>query len=115
MTSTATSEAGEQGQVSNNLMRSSISFFHIVFMVTAAAAPLVVVSLYIPISLAAGAGMATALTYATTTVILLIFSIGFAQMAKRITSAGASIPSPQQGSGALSGLAWASQFWRATA
>ena len=105
MTSTSTSEAGEQAQASTNLLRSSISFFHIVFMVTAAAAPLVVVSLYIPISLSAGAGMATALTYATTTAILLIFSIGFAQMAKRITSAGAFYTFTSAGLGRPAGLA----------
>lgn len=50
------------GSVSTQLLRSSINFLHIVLMVTAAAAPLVVASTYIPISMAAGAGMATALT-----------------------------------------------------
>ena len=103
MTSTPTS-AGERGQTSNGLLQSSISFFHIVFMVTAAAAPLVVVSLYIPISLNAGAGMATALTYAATTTILLIFSVGFAQMAKRITSAGAFYTFTTHGLGRPAGL-----------
>lgn len=73
-------------------------------MVTAAAAPLVVVSLYIPISLNAGAGMATALTYATTTAILVIFSVGFAQMAKRITSAGAFYTFTTHGLGRPTGL-----------
>ena len=92
------------GSASTQLLRSSISFFHIVFMVTAAAAPLVVVSLYIPISLSAGAGMATALTYAATTAILLIFSVGFAQMAKRITSAGAFYTFTSAGLGRPAGL-----------
>lgn len=92
-------------QVSNGLLRSSITFFHIVFMVTAAAAPLVVVSAYIPISLSVGAGMSTALTYAATTVILLIFAVGFAQMAKRITSAGAFYTFATQGLGRPAGLA----------
>lgn len=58
-------------------------------MVTAAAAPLVVASAYIPISLSSGAGKSIALTYAAATSILVIFTVGFAQMAKRITSAGA--------------------------
>lgn len=89
---------------STALLHSSISFFHIVFMVTAAAAPLVVVSLYIPISLSAGAGMATALTYAATTTILVIFAIGFAQMAKRITSAGAFYTFTTAGLGRPAGL-----------
>lgn len=92
------------GSVSTQLLRSSINFLHIVLMVTAAAAPLVVASTYIPISMAAGAGMATALTYAATTAILLIFSVGFAQMAKRITSAGAFYTFSAQGLGRPMGL-----------
>lgn len=87
-TSSAQSDRSTPGG-SGHLLRSSINFLQIVLMVTAAAAPLVVASTYIPISMAAGSGMSTALTYATTTVILLVFSVGFAQMAKRITSAGA--------------------------
>lgn len=90
---------------STQLLRSSITFFHIVFMVTAAAAPLVVVSAYIPISMAVGAGTATTLTYAVTTAILLVFAIGFAQMAKRITSAGAFYTFATQGLGRPIGLA----------
>ncbi|MCZ7497374.1 APC family permease [Agrobacterium rhizogenes] len=99
------SHAGNPQSASNSLLRSSISFFHIVFMVTAAAAPLVVVSAYIPISLAGGAGMSVALTYAATTFILLIFTVGFAQMAKRITSAGAFYTFATQGLGRPVGLA----------
>lgn len=89
---------------STQLLRSSINFLHIVLMVTAAAAPLVVASTYIPISMGAGAGMATALTYAATTVILLIFSVGFAQMARRITSAGAFYTFSSHGLGRPAGL-----------
>lgn len=95
----------DRGQVSTHLLRSSITFFHIVFMVTAAAAPLVVVSAYIPISLSVGGGMSTALIYAASTVILLVFTVGFAQMAKRITSAGAFYTFATQGLGRPTGLA----------
>lgn len=100
-----TSNVSSREQVSTHLLRSSITFFHIVFMVTAAAAPLVVISAYIPISLSAGGGMATALTYAATTIILLIFTVGFAQMAKRITSAGAFYTFAAHGLGRPTGLA----------
>lgn len=100
-----TSTVPVREQVSTHLLRSSITFFHIVFMVTAAAAPLVVVAAYIPISLSVGGGMATALTYATTTLILLIFTVGFAQMAKRITSAGAFYTFTAHGLGRPAGLA----------
>ncbi|MGD9525338.1 MAG: APC family permease [Dehalococcoidia bacterium] len=101
---TQTSTVDETGR-STTLLRSSIKFFHIVLMVTAAAAPLVVASTYIPISISSGSGMATPLTYAITTVILLIFSVGFAQMAKRITSAGAFYTFSTQGLGRPTGLA----------
>ncbi|PKW16443.1 amino acid/polyamine/organocation transporter (APC superfamily) [Saccharopolyspora spinosa] len=90
---------------STDLLRSSINFLHIVLMVTAAAAPLVVVSTYIPISLSSGAGLATALTYLATTLILLVFSVGFVQMAKRITAAGAFYTFASQGLGRPVGLA----------
>ncbi len=94
----------DTGSRSTHLLRSSINFLHIVLMVTAAAAPLVVASTYIPISMGYGAGMATPITYAATTVILLIFSVGFAQMAKRITSAGAFYTFAAQGLGRPLGL-----------
>lgn len=92
------------GAVPNQLLRSSINFLHIVLMVTAAAAPLVVASTYIPISMAAGSGLSVALTYAATTVILLVFAVGFAQMARRITSAGAFYTFTAQGLGRPAGL-----------
>ncbi len=91
-------------EVSTDLLKGSIRFFTIVLMVTAAAAPLVVVSTYIPISFANGAGMATALTYVAATLILLVFAVGFAQMAKRITAAGAFYNYTTQGLGRPIGL-----------
>ncbi|MFC6236977.1 APC family permease, partial [Longivirga aurantiaca] len=95
---TQTSTEPQAGR-STDLLKSSIKFFHIVLMVTAAAAPLVVVSTYIPISVAYGAGIAVPITYAATTLVLVIFTIGFAQMAKRITSAGAFYTFTAQGLG----------------
>ena len=91
-------------EVSTDLLKGSIRFFTIVLMVTAAAAPLVVVSTYIPISFANGAGMSTALTYVAATLILLVFAVGFAQMAKRITAAGAFYNYTTQGLGRPIGL-----------
>ena len=99
------SEGKDVGAHSHDLLKSSIKFFHIVLMVTAAAAPLVVVSAYIPISVAYGSGMATPITYAAVTLVLLIFTVGFAQMAKRITSAGAFYTFTTQGLGKPAGLA----------
>jgi amino acid transporter len=104
-TSSSADTAGATPRASTQLLRSSINFLHIVLMVTAAAAPLVVASTYIPISIGSGAGMATPLTYAATTVILLVFSVGFAQMARRITSAGAFYTFAAQGLGKPTGLA----------
>lgn len=99
-----TSEAAVTAH-SSDLLRGSIRFFHIILMVTAAAAPLVVASAYIPISISAGGGKATAFTYAATTVILLIFTVGYAEMAKRITAAGAFYTFTTQGLGRPAGLA----------
>ncbi|MEU9886202.1 APC family permease [Sphaerisporangium sp. NPDC051011] len=93
------------GYASTDLLRSSINFLHIVLMVTAAAAPLVVVSAYIPISLAYGSGMAVPITYVAVTAILLVFSVGFVEMAKRITSAGAFYTFTTHGLGKPLGLA----------
>lgn len=102
--STKTTETRGTPPVSTSLLKGSIRFFTIVLMVTAAAAPLVVVSTYIPISIAYGSGLSTALTYAVATLILLIFTVGFAQMAKRITAAGAFYNFTTQGLGRPIGL-----------
>lgn len=91
-------------EASTVLLKGSIRFLTIVLMVTAAAAPLVVVSTYIPISYAYGSGFSTALTYAAATIILLVFSVGFAQMAKRITASGAFYNFATQGLGKPIGL-----------
>jgi amino acid transporter len=89
----------------NELLRGSIRFFHIVLMVTAAAAPLVVVSAYIPISISSGGGEGTAFTYLATTLILVVFTVGYAEMAKRITAVGAFYTFATQGLGRPAGLA----------
>lgn len=91
-------------EVSTDLFKNSIRFFTIVLMVTAAAAPLVVVSTYIPLSIAFGAGFTVPLTYLTATLILLVFTVGFAQMAKRITASGAFYNFTSQGLGRSIGL-----------
>ncbi|GAA1468954.1 APC family permease [Microbacterium thalassium] len=102
--STTTNQKRSAAETSTDLMKGSIRFLTIVLMVTAAAAPLVVVSTYIPISYAYGSGFATALTYVSATLILLVFSVGFAQMAKRITAAGAFYNFTTQGLGKPLGL-----------
>lgn len=101
-----TSTAQQQGkpEVSTSLLRNSMRFFTIVLMVTAAAAPLVVASAYIPISIAFGAGMSVPVTYAAATLILVVFTVGFAQMAKRITASGAFYNYTTQGLGKSVGL-----------
>ncbi|QUY63766.1 Putative Amino acid permease [Gulosibacter molinativorax] len=91
-------------EVSTNLLKGSIRIVTIVLMVTAAAAPLVVVSTYIPISYGYGSGFATSLTYLAAMLILLLFAVGFAQMAKRITAAGAFYNFTTQGLGRPAGL-----------
>lgn len=102
--STRTTAKRGSGETSTELLKGSIRFLTIVLMVTAAAAPLVVVSTYIPISYAFGSGLSTALTYVAATLILLVFSVGFAQMARRITAAGAFYNFTAQGLGRPLGL-----------
>ncbi|GAB2572112.1 APC family permease [Leucobacter ruminantium] len=99
-----TDERQEAGGSSSGLLKNSIRFVTIVLMVTAAAAPLVVVSTYIPLSIANGAGMTVPITYLTATLILLVFTVGFAQMAKRITASGAFYNFTTQGLGKPVGL-----------
>lgn len=96
--------SSEGSEPSRSLLKGSIKFFTIVLMVTAAAAPLVVVSTYIPISYAFGAGLSTSLTYLAATLILLLFAVGFAQMAKRITASGAFYNFSTHGLGRPAGL-----------
>ncbi len=104
MASSRTAEDRSAPAHGNDLLRGSIRFFHIILMVTAAAAPLVVASAYIPISISAGGGKATAFTYLATTVILLVFTVGYAEMAKRVTATGAFYTFATQGLGRPAGL-----------
>lgn len=105
ITTKTTVDQGTGKPHSTDLLKGSIKFLTIVLMVTAAAAPLVVASTYIPLSIGFGSGIATPLTYAAATVILLIFSVGFGEMAKRITSTGAFYTFTTQGLGKPTGLA----------
>lgn len=100
---TSKSENGKP-ELSTGLLKNSMRFFTIVLMVTAAAAPLVVASAYIPLSVAFGAGMSVPVTYAAATAILVIFTVGFAQMAKRITASGAFYNFTASGLGKTAGL-----------
>ncbi|MFD1705623.1 APC family permease [Siminovitchia sediminis] len=93
-----------QSTESNRLYKGSLSYFHIVLMVLASAAPMVVVPGYIPLSISFGAGLATPLVYALATIILLVFSVGYVEMAKRITAAGAFYTFVTQGLGKSLGL-----------
>jgi len=88
-------------EYSNTLSKGSLSYPHIVLMVLASAAPMVVVPGYIPLSISFGAGMVTPLVYALATLILLTFSVGYVEMAKRITSAGAFYTFVSQGVGKI--------------
>lgn len=61
----------------------------VLFFVIAAAAPLGVMVGTFPLAFARGAGIGTPLMYAAAGVVLLCFSIGYAQMSRHVTSAGA--------------------------
>src|SRR5689334_15177215 len=60
----------------------------IIVMVVAAAAPISCIAGIIPLSFALGSGAATPAAYLIAGVVLLLFSVGYAAMARRMSSAG---------------------------
>ncbi|MFF9094750.1 APC family permease [Streptomyces sp. NPDC014802] len=76
----------------------------IVFMVVAAAAPLGLVAGGVPIAFAVSGSPGMPLFFALTTVMLLIFAVGFTLMAGRVRNAGAFYAYVQAGLGRIPGL-----------
>ncbi|SEG56474.1 Amino acid transporter [Thermomonospora echinospora] len=79
-------DAGEQ-DVAQRLGR-TLSTPKIVFLVVAAAAPLVAMAGTVPLSMGAGNGAGVPGAYLVATVTLLCFSVGYAAMARRVTDGG---------------------------
>lgn len=79
----APERAEESRKLSGNL-----GVFEIVFMVVAAAAPLSVVASTIPLGMYLGNGVGFAAMFLGPTLVLVLFSVGFAAMARRIPKPG---------------------------
>lgn len=81
-------QSPEQGAASTELSSNALGVGGIVFLVLAAVAPLtgIIVIATLGIALGNGGGMAGAFIIAT--LILLLFAVGYAQMAKKLVSAG---------------------------
>ncbi len=78
---------GEAG--SGNPLNRGLGVSQIVFMVVAAAAPLGLVAGGVPLAFAVSGSPGMPLYFALSTVMLLIFAVGFTQMAGRVRNAGA--------------------------
>ncbi len=80
-------------------LRGTLTTPKIVFLVVAAAAPLASMVGIVPLAFVLGAGAATPAAFAVCGVILLCFSVGYAAMSRRITSAGGFYPYVARGLG----------------
>ncbi|WP_217245115.1 APC family permease [Streptomyces sp. AC602_WCS936] len=93
---------GEAG--SGNPLNRRLGVSQVVFMVVAAAAPLGLVAGGVPLAFAVSGSPGMPLYFALSTVMLLIFAVGFTQMAGRVRNAGAFYAYVQAGLGRIPGL-----------
>ncbi|MFH8237671.1 APC family permease [Streptomyces sp. NPDC018321] len=93
---------GEAG--SGNPLNRRLGVSQVVFMVVAAAAPLGLVAGGVPLAFAVSGSPGMPLYFALSTVMLLIFAVGFTQMAGRVRTAGAFYAYVQAGLGRIPGL-----------
>src|SRR5260370_15184560 len=80
-------------------LRGTLTTPKIVFLVIAAAAPLAAMVGIVPLAFVLGAGAATPAVFAVCGLVLLCFSVGYAAMSRRITSAGGFYPYVARGLG----------------
>ncbi|MEY5017737.1 MAG: hypothetical protein RL431_786 [Actinomycetota bacterium] len=76
-------------QSSTELKKGKLGVFGIVFFVVAASAPLVGMTGAVPVAMLAGNGAAVPGTYLAVGLVLLLFSVGYAAMSRKVTNAGA--------------------------
>ncbi|MYX96826.1 amino acid permease [Streptomyces sp. SID486] len=89
---------------SGNPLHRGLGVSQIVFMVVAAAAPLGLVAGGVPLAFAVSGSPGMPLYFALSTVLLLIFAVGFTLMAGRVRNAGAFYAYVQAGLGRIPGL-----------
>lgn len=101
---TTTLEGTASGSATTNRLRkNSLGVGAIVFMVVSAAAPLTAVAGGTPLAMLMGNGAGFAGAYLFATVLLLLFSVGYVAMARRIGNAGAFYSYSARGLGGLAG------------
>jgi amino acid transporter len=85
-------------------LKGNLGVAGIVFLVLAAVAPLTGMIVIASLAIALGSGGGTPAMFAVMTVILLLFSVGYAQMAKQLTNAGGFYAFVVKGLGRTAGL-----------
>src|SRR5690349_14019003 len=86
------------------LKRDAISAAGIVFLVLAAASPLIGLTGAVPAAMVLGNGLGAPLAYGVVGVIVLIFAVGFVAMSRHVTNAGALYAYVGRGLGVRMGL-----------
>ena len=95
----------ESGYCVNRLRRNSVGLVGVLFMTIATASPITAMIGNVPIAIGSGNGQYAPAGYLVATIILALFSIGYAQMAKYITATGAFYGFITHGLGRMVGLA----------
>ncbi|MFE3457822.1 APC family permease [Nocardiopsis aegyptia] len=101
MAERATERANGAGAPSG--LRGSLGAAGIVFLVVAAASPLVAIGGALPVMMAIGNGAGAPASYVVVTVVLLLFSVGYAGMSRHVEGAGAFFAYVTAGLGRITG------------
>lgn len=102
-TSAAAPQSTASGAPDERLLGRGLGVGSIVFMVVAAAAPLGVVAANVPLVMSVSGTMSAPLYFSAATVILLLFSVGYAAMSRFVPNAGAFYSYVQAGLGRFVG------------
>ncbi|WP_445262265.1 APC family permease [Pseudomonas sp. EA_15y_Pfl1_P104] len=95
----------ESGKCVNRLRKNSVGLIGVLFMTIATASPITAMVGNVPIAIGSGNGQYAPAGYLVATIILALFSIGYAQMAKYITATGAFYGFISHGLGRVVGMA----------
>jgi len=87
--STTPAPGAAQAAPEGSLQRNSISVAGIVFLVLAAASPVIGLTGAVPVSIVIGNGVGVSLAYITIGLVLLLFAVGYVLMSRHVTDAGA--------------------------
>lgn len=102
---TSTASTSNRSTNIQRLRANSIGLFGVLFMTIATAAPITAMLGNVPIAVGSGNGQYAPAGFAVATIILALFALGYAQMAKYITATGAFYGFISHGLGRVVGLA----------